>query len=100
MDPQNTKNTRPQTGKNTRKSAPAEEQQAHPPKARKFVLTKVSHVRAEMGKLYSEARNKQIDVSDASKLANMLGILHRIIADSDLEARLQALESQLQEAKQ
>jgi hypothetical protein len=60
------------------------------------VLTKVSHVRAELGKLYGEARNKQINVSDASKLANMLGILHRIIADSDLEARIAEIEKHLE----
>ena len=85
----------PQPKKKERKPAIDKHPQADPPqvKPRKFVLTKVSHVRAELGKLYSEARNKQIDVSDASKLANMLGILHRIIADSDFEERLSKIET-------
>lgn len=83
--------------KKERKPTVAAEAQNHPPvKLRRFVLTKVSHVRSEMCKLYAEARNLQIDVQDASRLANMLGILHRIIADSDLEARITEIESQLQ----
>lgn len=90
-------NNTPQVGIKERKAATSEQSLATPPvKIRKFVLTKVSHVRAELGKLYSEARNKQLDVSDASKLANMLGILHRIIADSDLEARIAEIEKQLE----
>lgn len=92
--PQKTRST---VSKNERKPAKAKQPQSPPPvKIRKFVLTKVSHVRAELGKLYSEARNKQLDVSDASKLANMLGILHRIIADSDLETRIAEIEKQLE----
>lgn len=62
---------------------------------RKFVLTKVSHVRAELGRLYSEARNKQIDVADASRLGNLLSILARVISDNDLEARLDEIEKRL-----
>ena len=97
---EDTKKNSPQPGKKRRKAANSGQPQAPPPsKPRKFVLTKVSHVRAELGRLYSEARNHQIDVSDASKLANMLGILHRIIADSDLEERIAEIEKQL-EAKQ
>lgn len=90
-------NNTPQVVKKERKPAAGMQPQSTPPvKIRKFVLTKVSHVRAELGKLYSEARNKQLDVSDASKLANMLGILHRIIADSDLETRIAEIEKQLE----
>lgn len=91
------KNNALQAGKKERNTTTSKQSQSTPPvKPRKFVLTKVSHVRAELGKLYSEARNKQIDVSDASKLANMLGILHRIIADSDLEERIAEIEKQLE----
>lgn len=90
-------NTPGNAGKKHRKLATSRGPQDTPPvKLRRFTLTKVSHVRAELGKLYSEARNKQIDVSDASKLANMLGILHRIIADSDLEARIEEIEKQME----
>lgn len=88
---ENTGKTRPQAGKKARKPALATEPQSTP-RMRKIVLTKVAHVRAELGKLYTEARHGLIDVADASKLANMLGILHRILADSDLEQRITALE--------
>lgn len=82
------------------KAAPTGKPQQVPPvKPRKFVLTKVSHVRAELGRLYSEARNGLVDVSDASRLGNLLSILHRVISDSDLEARLQAIEETLQVKK-
>lgn len=86
-----------QTVKKTSKAAPTGKQQQYPPvKPRKFVLTKVSHVRAELGRLYGEARNGLIDVGDASRLGNLLSILHRVISDSDLEARIQTIEDQLQ----
>ncbi len=89
--------TPPQASKKASKAAPNGKAQSIPPlKQRKFVLTKVAHVRAELGRLYSEARNGLIDISDASRLGNLLAILHRVISDSDLEARLQAIEEQLQ----
>ena len=89
-------NNEPEHSKKRRKAASNRQPQLPPARHRKFVLTKVSHVRAELGKLYGEARNRQIDVADASKLANMLGILHRIIADTDLEARIDAIEKNLE----
>lgn len=87
--------TRSTADKKRLEVATGSQSQDTPPKLRKFVLTKVSHVRAELGRLYAEARNGLIDISDASRLANMLAILHRIIADSDLEARLTQIEEQL-----
>lgn len=45
-----------------------------------------------MGKLYREARAKRVDTQDASRMANMLSILGRLIEGSDLEARLDAVE--------
>lgn len=85
-----------QTGKNTARPAPLGSSQVSPPlKRRKFTLTKVSHIRAELGRLYGEARRGEVDVQDASRLANLLGILHRVIASSDLEERLEAVEQRL-----
>lgn len=65
----------------------------HPPKAKRVKLQTVGDVSHEMAKLYREARNGKIDVSDASKLANMLSILSRILETTDLEKRIEELES-------
>lgn len=89
-----------QAGKKAVKAAPVQEPDKAPRlKPRKFVLTKVQHVRAELGRLYGEARNGQIDIADASRLGNLLSILHRVIADSDLEERIASIEQQLQGGK-
>jgi len=98
---QNGKNNQPQPDKKAVKTSSGGSSQASPPlRPRKIVLTKVSHIRAELGRLYGEARRREIDVTDASKLANLLGILHRVIASSDLEARLEALERSLEQGGQ
>ena len=49
-------------------------------------------LKRELGHLYREARLGKVDVADASKLANILGILARIIQNSDIEDRVAALE--------
>ncbi len=87
-----------QTGKKADKAAPLGDSQTCPPlKRRKFILSKVSHVRAELGRLYGEARRGEVKVQDASRLANLLGILHKVIASSDLEERLEAVEQRLKQ---
>ena len=58
----------------------------------KAKLASATDISREMAKLYREARSGRIDVSDASRLANMLSILARILSDSELEARIEALE--------
>lgn len=55
-------------------------------------LQSVGDVNRELAKIYREARSEIINVSDASKLANILSTIGRIMADSDLEARIEALE--------
>lgn len=50
-------------------------------------------LRRELGHLYREARLGKVDIQDASRLANILGILARIIQSSDFEERLAALEA-------
>lgn len=62
------------------------------PKEKRVRLKTVGDVSHEMAKLYREARNGRIDVSDASKLANMLSILSRILETTDLEKRIEELE--------
>lgn len=55
-------------------------------------LSSVADVQRELSKLYWLARSKRMDVSEASKLANILVMVARIMETSDLEARLSALE--------
>lgn len=62
------------------------------PMEKRVKLKTVSDVSREMAKLYREARNRKIDVADASKLANMLSILSRILETSELEKRVEQLE--------
>ena len=63
----------------------------HPLKVR-VKLNTVGDVQRELAKLYRLARSKQMDVADASKLANILLMLARLMEGSSLEARLEALE--------
>ena len=66
-----------------------------PPPPKQYARAKLAtatDVSRELAKLYREARSGRIDVSDASRLANMLSILARILTDSELEAHIEALE--------
>ena len=55
-------------------------------------LDKVAGVRRELARLCREARASGMDVGDASKLANILQILGRMIEGAELERRLGELE--------
>ena len=55
-------------------------------------LDNMQRVRRELTRIYLEARDGERDVSDASKLGNMLSLLGRLIEGGDLERRLEALE--------
>ena len=59
-------------------------------------LDSITGVRRELARLYREARANSMDVSDASKLANILQILGRMIEGADLERRLGELERRLE----
>ncbi|WP_157314093.1 hypothetical protein [Chitinibacter sp. GC72] len=65
---------------------------AKPRRNRKPPLDTVCRVKKEMAKLYRDARAGAVDVSDASKLANMLNVLARLIETSELVQRMEALE--------
>ena len=71
-------------------------QTPHPPSNARRVrvrLETVQDARKEMSKLYREARAGKIDIQDASRLANILMLIGRMIEGSDLEQRLEALEA-------
>ena len=55
-------------------------------------LDSATRVRRELARLYGEARAGTLAVGDASKLANVLQILGRMIETGDLEGRLEELE--------
>jgi hypothetical protein len=55
-------------------------------------LTNVRHVRAELARVYRDARTGEIDTRDASRLAFILTALYRVIEGSEIERRLEKLE--------
>jgi hypothetical protein len=55
-------------------------------------LENLAGVRRELARLYREARAGRLDVADASKLANILQVLGRMIEGAELEGRVEALE--------
>jgi hypothetical protein len=62
------------------------------PPLRRARLDTMARVRRELARVYREARAGRLDVADASKLANILQIMGRMIETSEVEARLDALE--------
>ena len=57
-------------------------------------LSTVHDVQKELSKIYRLCRAKKLDVSEGSKLANILVMVARLMETSDLEARIAALEGQ------
>lgn len=64
-----------------------------PPSRLRLKLTTAEDCRRELARLYREARGRRLDVADASRMANILQILSRLIETSDLEARVERLEA-------
>lgn len=62
------------------------------PRPRRIRLGSMIEVRRELARLYAEARAGEVATQDASRLANMLMILGRLIEGSDFERRLAELE--------
>jgi hypothetical protein len=69
-------------------------QEAPRPLVVRVKLTSVQDVQKELSKLYRLARAKKLDTSEASKLANILMLIARIMETSDLEERIARLEGQ------
>jgi hypothetical protein len=57
-------------------------------------LETLQDCRREMAKVYRESRSQIIDVSDGSKFVFMLGAMGKLIESSDMEQRLEVLETQ------
>lgn len=67
--------------------------QQDPPSRLRLKLSTAEDVRRELARIYREGKGGHRDVSEVSKLANVLQILNRCIATDDLEARILALEA-------
>lgn len=65
------------------------------PKRVRAKLVTINDVTRELGRLYREARGRKIDTADASKLANILATMGRLIEGSELERRLSEIEARL-----
>lgn len=70
--------------------------EARPParKRLRLPLGKIDDVARELARLYRAARAGEMETSDASRLANILQILSRVLEGSDLEKRIEAIEKQ------
>lgn len=55
-------------------------------------LKTLDDVKAELARLYREGKARRRDVAEVSKLANVLGILGRLIEGAEVAARVEALE--------
>lgn len=55
-------------------------------------LKTMDDVKAELARLYREGKAGRRPIPEVSKLANVLGILGRLIEGVDLAARIEALE--------
>lgn len=67
-----------------------------PPQKKQRVRIRLDNacdVRRELARLYRQARMNEVDVVDASRLANILSLLLRAIETSALEQRVEALET-------
>ena len=56
-------------------------------------LDTMQDVKREMAKIYREARSGVVDVQDGTKLVWMLQAVAKVIEGSDLEKRIEILES-------
>lgn len=62
-----------------------------PPRPPRSLAT-VGAIRREAARIYREARDGTLPVEHASKLANILQIIARLVEGGDLERRIEALE--------
>lgn len=63
------------------------------PKRVRCKLDTVADVKAEACKLYRSVKAKEIDASEAGKLAYLLQIIAKLAETADLEAKISALEA-------
>ena len=67
---------------------------AYTPKRYRVKLDTLHDIRREMAKIYREARSGLIDNQDATKQVWILSAIGKVVVESDLEKRIEALENQ------
>lgn len=65
---------------------------------RRRPLDTIAAVRRQASALYWDARRGRITAQEASRLANVLSIIHRMIAGGEIERRLAELEAGMEHA--
>jgi hypothetical protein len=65
-----------------------------PSTLRRNRLDTLAGCRRELAKLYGEAREGQLEVQTATRLASIIGMVARILEGAELEARVVGLERQ------
>jgi hypothetical protein len=68
---------------------------SQPPPPRVNNLATLSGVRKELVSIYRAGRRRELDTADMSRLAFVLVQIAKVIEQSDLEARMAALEAAL-----
>lgn len=96
MQPKTTTTAKRKAAPAVKKGEPVKGTPSPLSKTERKALSKVEHCRSELAAVYRQARSGALDVGDASKLANILSILARMIESSDFEQRLEVLEQQSQ----
>jgi hypothetical protein len=66
-----------------------EKRPTHPPSPK---LTTLGGIVAELGRVYREARQGELPLADATRLASILSLMRSAIEGSDLERRVGVLE--------
>jgi hypothetical protein len=82
------------TAKQAAKSMSNRSPLGRPPRIR---LDSLIRVRTELAKLYREGRDGERDPAQARQLASILGLIAKVLTDSELETRLETLEKALAE---
>ena len=68
---------------------------AQPPTPRltRIKLGTIREIRAELSRVYREARSGKIDTSTATRLAYLLDLMARMVERGELETRIETLEA-------
>ena len=64
-----------------------------PPRLTRIKLGTIREIRAELSRVYREARSGKIDTGTATRLAYLLDLMARMVERGELEERIQTLEA-------
>ncbi len=64
-----------------------------PPRLTRIKLGTIREIRAELSRVYREARSGKIETSTATRLAYLLDLMARMVERGELETRVKTLEA-------